>query len=279
MDSNLLLSRRFMEAHPVDAARILERLPVEDTADFLREMPSPLSASVLGRMTAATAAACLEGMSPRRAAPVIAELPLGRASLLLRRLDERTKETILGFLPSETARPLRSLLGFPEGTAGALMDPLVWTLFGDNCVKDALKQMRRESEHLIYYVYVLTKDQAYLGYTTLRELMLAESNVPISSIMHTDMGHLAPRLKRSAILHHPDWHRFHALPVVDAKGVFLGALGYRTLRRLEHEENRDRRTESPKEAGAALAELYRIGVNGLLKWITFTAGTSTEGEK
>jgi hypothetical protein len=126
-------------------------------------------------------------------------------------------------------------------------------------------------------VYVLNRDQVFTGYTNLRELMLAEPNTQIASVMHTDMGHLSPKLNRTAILEHPDWHRFHALPVVNGKGVFLGALGYQTLRRLEHEESQGPRAESAREAGTALAELYRIGVVGLLKWVASTAGPPTEG--
>jgi magnesium transporter len=277
MDSDLLISSRFIEEHPVDAARILEGLPIEDTAAFLKEVSPRLAAAVVGRMDSMTAARYLERMGAKRAADILAKLHLEIASLLLRRSDERTKEAILGSVPREVSEPLRSVLDFPEGTAGSLMDPRVFTIFEDGYVKEALKHMRKRPEHLIYYVYVLNRDQVFTGYTNLRELMLADPNAQIASVMHTDMGHLSPKLNRTAILEHPDWQRFHALPVVNGKGVFLGALGYQTLRRLEHEENQGPRAESATEAGTALAELYRIGVVGLLKWVASTARPPTEG--
>jgi magnesium transporter len=277
MDSDLLISSRFIEEHPVDAARILERLPVEDSAAFLKEVSPRVAAAVVGLVDSMTAARYLEWMGVKQAADMLANLHLDVASLLLRRSDESTKEAILGSVPREVAEPLRSVLEFSEGTAGSLMDPRVFTLFEDGYVKEALKQMRKRPEHLIYYIYVLNRDQVFTGYTNLRELMLADPNVQIASVMHTDMGHLSPKLNRTAILEHPDWRRFHALPVVNGKGVFLGALGYQTLRRLEHEENHGSRAESATEAGTALAELYRIGVVGLLKWVASTAGSPTEG--
>ena len=277
MDSDLLISSRFIDEHPVDAARILEQLPIEDTAAFLKEVSPRLAAAVMGRMDSMTAARYLEWLGAKQAAGILGNLRLEIASLLLRRSDERTRETILDFVPREVAEPLRSVLNFSEDTAGALMDPRVFTLFDDGCVKEALKHMRKRPQHLIYYVYVLNRDQLFTGYTNLRELMLADPNAQIASVMHTDMGHLSPKLNRTAILEHPDWHRFHALPVVNGKGVLLGTLGYQTLRRLEHEENQGPRAESATEAGTALAELYRIGVVGLLKWVASTAGSPTEG--
>ena len=277
MDSDLLISSRFIDEHPVDAARILERLPIEDSAAFLKEVSPRLAAAVMGLMDSMTAARYLEWMGAKQAAAILGNLRLEIASLVLRRSDERTKEAILGSVPREVAEPLRSVLDFSEGTAGSLMDPQVFTLFEDSYVKEALKHMRKRPEHLIYYVYVLNRDQVFKGYTNLRELMLADPNALIASVMRTDMGHLSPKLNRTAILEHPDWQRFHVLPVVNGKGVFLGALGYRTLRRLEHEENQRPMAESGRDAGTALAELYRIGVVGLLKWVASTAGSTTEG--
>lgn len=277
MDSDLLISSHFVDSHPVDAARILEQLPIEDTAAFLQEVPPRPAAAVMERMDSVTAAKCLDRMDVNRAAGIVGTLRLEIASILLRRSDERTKLVILEAMPRDVAEPLRSVLDFPEGTAGSLMDPLVFTLFEDGYVKEAVKQLRKRPQHLIYYVYVLSRDQAFRGYTDLRGLMLADPNVQISSVMHTDMGHLSPRLNRTAILAHPDWHRFHALPILNERGVFLGALGYQTLRRLEHEENKRPRGESGAEAGTALAELYRIGVAGLLKWVASTADPPKQG--
>ena len=277
MDSDLLIASGFIDAHPVDAARILETMPVEDTADFLKQVSPRLAAAVMGLMDSMTAARCLERIDAKGATDIVIDLPLEIASLLLRRCDETTRQVILETMPPEGAKPLRSVLDFPEGTAGSLMDPRVFTLLEDGYVKEALKQMRKRPQHLIYYVYVLNRDQVFTGYTNLRELMLADPNAQIRSVMRTDMGHISPKLNRAAILEHPGWHRFHALPVVNGKGVFLGALGYQTLRRLEHEENQGPRAESAREAGMALAELYWIGVAGLLKWVASTAGSPTEG--
>jgi magnesium transporter len=273
MDSDLLISSQFIDAHPLDAARILEPLPIEDTAAFLQELSPRLAAAVMRLMDSMTAARCLEWMGAKQTAAILGNLRLEIASLLLRRCEERTKQGILEAMSSDVAEPLRSVLDFPEGTAGALMDPRVFTLFEDGYFREALKLMRKRPKHLIYYVYVLNRDQVFTGYTDLRELMLADPNAQISSVMRTDMGHLSPKLNRAAILEHPGWHRFHALPVVNGKGVFLGALGYQTLRRLEHEETQGPRTESAREAGTALAELYWIGVAGLLKWVASTAGS------
>jgi len=265
MDSVQLLSQEFIKEHSLDAARILEKLPVEETVQFLKEIPPDLAAKVSNLMPPFMVAQCLEHMEDKRAAVIIERLSVEVATALLRRLEELKQLAILKVLPDDIMKSLSLVLKYPENTAGALMDPQVFTLFDDITVKDALLRIRTHPEHVFYHIPVIDREQVLLGLTNIREIMLSEPESLIASVMHPGIGHLSPNATREAILAHSDWRIYHDLPVVDQKGVFLGLISYQTIRRLEDDVQESARSRPLYDAGKALGELYWVGMSAFFK--------------
>ncbi|MDA0748221.1 MAG: CBS domain-containing protein [bacterium] len=262
MNTARTVSYAFIQAHPDPAARILEGLPPEETVMFLKEMPSSLAVEIVQRMDLTTASDCLKMLEPTQSAELIAQIPMDLVTIMLRRMDAQQSEPILNALPDETAESLRLLLSYPEGTAGALMDSGIFTLPNDLTVEEALRRIREKPQHTMYYLYILNRNKALVGVLNIRELMLARPKERISSIMRTNVVHLLVRADHQSILAHPGWMEVHALPVVDDAGLFAGAIRYETLRRIEKESQH---FGGARTAAAALGELYRIGLTGLLK--------------
>ena len=260
-----MLSHAFARAHPQDAARVLEGLPPKDIAPFLKEAPVSLSAPLIREMSPVTAALCLEMIGAKPAAGIIMKLPFAISLLLLRRMNEVSRQSVLNILSPDKAENLHKTLKFPEGTAGALMDPNVFVLMEDVTVREALQHLRKRPEHMIYYIFVVNRGHTFVGFIDIRELMQADTKATISTLMHTDMRPLFPRQTQRAIVENPGWRLFHALPVVDDKGIFLGAIGYKTLRRLEIDSRSEGRSLTTDQTNQALGELYWLGLSGLFK--------------
>jgi magnesium transporter len=274
MDLETDLAREALAAHPLEAAAALERVPAEDAAALLERVDPKLAAHVLQRMATLTIAAILQSVPQERAAVWIIALPLDLAAICLRRLEQPPREAILGALPEGRGRGLRALLGFPEQTAGALMDPEVLALPLDLSAGEALDLVRRNPEHARYNLYVVDREQRLVGVLNLRELLLADPKTPLADYMHEQVHRLGADADRHAIVSAPGWREVHALPVVDAKGLFLGALRYRTLRRLE-EELRGARPEEGATA-RALGDLLRTGAAGVLEAISASISDAPE---
>lgn len=265
MNSEMKLSLEFMDTHPLDAARVLERLLPEKAAALMKETPSPQAAKVLERMDLVPAVDCLKILGVKKSGAILEKLSFELASLFLRKMEKTFRESVLGDMTPEFAHPIRRVLQYPEGTAGALMNPLVFTVPEDIPAREALKRARKHPQQIIDYLYVLNRENGLAGLITIRELMLANPDAPISAMTPTQVGRLSAHSNRQAILAHPGWRELYALPVVDENGLFLGAIGYHTLRRLEGEADEIRVVDPGKTAGSALGELYRIGLAGLLK--------------
>jgi hypothetical protein len=78
-----------------------------------------------------------------------------------------------------------------------------------------------------------------------------------------------------AILLHPAWREFHALPVVGDDGQFLGAIRYKTLKRLEQESSQKQAANESMAALLSLGELCWIGFAGVFAGVAATVFPQT----
>jgi magnesium transporter len=252
------LSTDFIEAHPRETAVVLEGLPARAAASLLSAVSAELAAPVLQNMAPLAGADCLVACSASHAGAILAALPLDEGVGLLRLLEPAVRVKILDKTPRAASNALTVLLQHPENTAGALMDPRVLALPEDLTVAEARKHMRRYARFLRYYLYVTGRDQKLVGALSLRELMLAPGNGTLNEIMHRPIERLAVSESREAILAHPGWRRFHALPVVDAAGSLAGVVRYETLRDLQANQDGSG-TRDAASLAIALGELYWVG--------------------
>ena len=264
MTGELDLCRAFVDAHPDDAAHVLEQLPAPDVAALLDAIPPATAARVFDQMTPTMGADCLARMRPAAAAAAIAESRTDLASALLRRVDDEVRAALLELLPEAEAGFLRAVLRYPEGSAGALMDPCAMAVADDVTAGEALARVRRSPRHMLYYVYVVDRTRQLVGVVDVRELMLARPGEALTGVMRRPVARLVATMTRPAILAHPGWQHFHALPVVDRDSVLLGAIWYQTFRHLEDAARDQSRGVDAVTTVFALGELYWLSLSGLL---------------
>jgi magnesium transporter len=248
--------------HPEEAAAELERLPVERVARFVARQPPERVGDLLRRMDARFASRVAEQLGAPILASAVDTLDLDVAARLLRGLDPLVREAVLAAEP-ERGEALRRLLSFPEHTAGALLDPAVLALAQDVTARDALARIREDPEHARYNLYVVDRDGRLAGALNLRELLLARPRATLAELMVRDPHRIRADADRLAIVAHPGWHDVHALPVVDAEGVYLGAIRYRTLRALEDQLRPE--TDVGARTAEALGELFSTAAVDLLE--------------
>ena len=271
MNHDQMLSYEFMRSHPTDAARVLERLTIDETGLFLEDAPIHDLIGVMSVMDPMIGARCLEKMEERRSAQLIEKLPLETGALLLRRMEKSIRGRILGSVSYTLKNELQRMLRYREGTAGNIMDAQVFTVPDDITVKDALNKLREHPGKVFEYVYVLGRENVLIGFFTLHQLTTSQHQSLISSITRKIPWKLNPNMSRKAILTNPGWQTFNALPVVDENGVFLGAIGHISMRQLDNDVLMPSFSKETAGAGSALAELYWISISAFTKGVTIAA--------
>jgi magnesium transporter len=268
MDLETALARTLLETHPSEAAHVLEGLEPEVAAALLAAHESERTARVVGRMPAPSAAALLGALPDEDAVDLLGHLAVDVAARFLHPVPAARRGVWLERLPVRRARALRSLLRYPEGTAGALMDPASPALPHDVSAGEALERVRDAPPDAHCQLYVVDRSQRLVGVVGLGELLAARPDQPLAALTRP-VHALQATADRHAIVSDPAWRELHTLPVVDADGIYLGALGYGTLRQLEAEL---RGPSGRSDVTArAIGDLLRASAAGLLEAVA--AGT------
>jgi magnesium transporter len=272
------LALAFLEEHPHEAALALDRLPAAQAAALLRAAPAPHAAAAVREMTPRHACESLSALGPAAAAAIVGELPSTEAANLLRRMPPAAGDPLVAALPVRQREPVARALRYPEGTAGALMDPAIFELPEDVTVAEARDRLREAARDLLYYVYVVDREHRLVGVLDIPELMVARARDELRVVMHSRVDSLLAWEPVAAVRAHPGWRRYHAMPVVDEERRLLGAIRYQTFRRLEQ----DAVGAGPQPAALtalALGELYHLGLAGLVEGFTAPArGNAWRGD-
>jgi len=260
------LRDRFVFAHPAEAARLLEPLPTPELAQALLDLPMNAWSELLRWLAPDSTASALAFIPAEQAARLLEATRRDAAAAILRAMNARDRSAVQGCLSGGADKALRPLLRYAEGTAGALMDPSVLHVAENLSVAEAMERLARDPQRALYYLYVVAEEQKLVGVLNLRELMTARPEQLVGMIAVRPVETLLARATSESIVAHRGWKTFHALPVVDTGGRFLGAVRYESLRKLEERLSETALDDGSAETAAALAELYGLGLKGLFEW-------------
>ena len=231
------LAYRLLREYPLEAARTLEKSPIEEVVTFLSGADIVEIPEVLRFMNRDVAAACLSLWPDQRIAEIIASLPPRVSCSLCRSLGETEREAVLKACGESAAGSIRRLMQFPENTAGALMDPNPPALPSDEDVSSAREYMAKVKSSEIYYLYITNRDGTLAGVCGVRDLYQAAESSPLHQVMRKPVSMIPALSGRNAITAHPGWQTYHALPVVGKNEFLLGVISYRNLREIEREKS------------------------------------------
>lgn len=271
------LTLEFASLYPKDAAVALEHRPPEMIAIVLRALPDDAAAAVIERMAPKAVARACDHMEAEVAGRLFTRLTVEAAVLVMRRMDLLQREAILNALPGRTSDAINAIIQFSPGTAGALMDSSLLALSSDLTVAASLDAIRQDIELVHYHVYVVDRDQVLVGVLNLQELLAADPKAMLESVMHEPIHQLDASMDRFSVVQHPGWRHVYSLPVVDGGGRFLGAIRYRTLRRLEREIGSDD-TVSEALTIRALSDLFEAGMGGFVNALASTVSPKLTDE-
>lgn len=277
MTVEVALLTTFAHEHPIDVAHLLERGTPEEVAHVLSQLDHECASRVVARMTPSTAAAAVCLLELETAAEILSEAGPSNAATVLARCPDERRRALLNQLTGRRADAIRRLLLHAAQTAGSIMDAMIPCVADDATAGEALQLIRDQADHALYYVYIIDRQQRLTGVTTLRQLLQANPTTSVLHVTRERPAKLQSQASLAAVIAHPGWRHYHALPVVDREGVLLGAIRYDTARTVERDLGQAVRRTNVSQTAGALAQLYAIGTLGMAEW--FTALSTTRRNK
>ena len=265
MTSSEELSYAFLEAHPVDAARVLERLAPATAAALLRSAPLRLATPVLRQMLPLAGARCLEQLDDSETAGLLRSLGAQAGVALLRYVGAERRTRLLAQLPTTLTLAYELLLGYPEGTVGAWMDPRALAFPADMTCGESLERVRQADEALIADPYVIDRNQRLLGYVEFADLLRAHTEVPLTRLVRASPHRLPAQALLAGLREHPGWREASTLPVVERGDRLVGALTHAALQRALSLEQNSPEPNATEDTLAGVAGAYWFGVSALIQ--------------
>jgi magnesium transporter len=261
MEPMIRFASTYAAGHPTEAAQRLEGLPTGEVVSFLAHVDPGIAAGVLDRMVPAIAAACIGEMEADRAAEILHLLPVQRAVAILRYVDPETRTPLMSGLPEKLSVQIYRALQYPEGSAGGMADASVKPLPSDMKIGEA-RDVARDPR--FPYVYVVDREDRLVGVAHKRDVQTGDDHAPLEAVVAPDVIRVPARLSGAELQRHRAWRDLDALPVVDRKGVYLGAIRHKTLRERGEPVSTVAGAASPLSGFLDLTELYWTGLSAVV---------------
>lgn len=209
------LTARLTALHPADVADVIEalspeqatailrRLSLAERADVLEYVEEEEGAEIANRLPDAELVDILDEMSADDAADLLGDLDPTRVERLLREMDEEAS--------------VRSLLTYPEDSAGGLMVPLEFQLKETMTVSQVLNILRdsHPDPELIFYLFVQDAHDRLVGQVSIRRLVIHPAERLIREIMDEDVVSVKVLDDQATCARLAQQYSLVALPVVD----------------------------------------------------------------
>jgi Mg/Co/Ni transporter MgtE len=279
MASSEELSYAFLEAHPVDAARVLERLAPESAAALLQSAPLRLASPVLRQMLPLAGARCLEQLADTETIGLLRGVGAQAGAALLRHFGAERRAQMLAQLPTALSIAYELLLGYPEGTVGAWMDPHALALPADMNSGDSLERVRQAKDAPVTDPYVIDRSQRLMGYIELADLLRADPSTPLMRLVRPSPHRLPAQSLLDGLRKHPGWRESSTLPVVDRGNRLVGAITHAAMQRALSMEQSMPAPSNAENTLAGVASAYWFGVSALIQaLVSLLPGERKEGK-
>ncbi len=261
------LSLAFLESHPADAARVLERIAPQNVAALLSDTPMRIAAPVLRMLLPLHAARCIETLDDDIVSGLLRALGPQAGVALLHYVPESRRTALLAQMPTALSMTFRLLLGYPEDTVGAWMEPQVLALPADTTAETVLQRVRDAAGTNDSIIFVIDQNQHLLGEAALSEVLRASPSAPLSKLMQATKYTLPARTAIRAVEEHPGWDDHQMLPVVEREDRFVGSLNRSVLTRALLSNRRTQPGDSYGDVLANVASSYWLSVTALIQMV------------
>lgn len=185
-ESTVGISHQLADLDAADLGELLNQLTLAEAATVVSLLPVSRAIELCDHPVMRRRAAILAQLDPSRVAQILEGLSADERTDIVQKMGLHERHRVLPKLSSDIRKELEGLLQYPVHTAGGIMTTEFVRLDSGMTVAQALKRIRAEAreKESIYACYVLEeKSNHLLGAISLRDLVMAEFEKPITDVM------------------------------------------------------------------------------------------------
>lgn len=208
-----------------DIAELLEN--IKDDTDLIiifRLLPKDIEAEVFSYIDSDLQETIVTSLSDKEIGYIIEKIEVDDAVDFIDEMPANVVKRVLKNSTPETRQTINKLLKYDDDTAGFYMNTEFIDLKAETTVTQALNRIRRKGKEVetINTIFVTSQERKLLGVITIREILIADPNVYIKDLMHTNFVSVGTNCDKEKIAMDFKKYDILSMPVVDKENRLVG---------------------------------------------------------
>lgn len=208
----------------VDVAKLLEELDAEVAIVIFRLLKKQKAADVFTFLSSGKGMELLDMFTAQQLSDVMSNLEPDERVSLMEELPGNLTQRVMNSMEVEDRKQVQKLLGYPEESVGRLMTPRYVKVRRDWTIQKGMDNIRRfgQSAETVNVIYVVDEEEHLIDDLRLNQLILADPEAPISSLMDESFEALSAFGDQEDAVKMLSKYDRVAMPVVDSDGILVG---------------------------------------------------------
>jgi magnesium transporter len=208
----------------VDVAELLEELDADVSIVIFRLLKKQKAADVFTYLSSGKGLELLNMFSAQQLSEVMSNLEPDERVALMEELPGHLTQRVMNSMKQDDRKQMQKLLGYPEESVGRLMTPRYVKVKQDWSIQRAMDHIRNfgHSAETVNVIYVVDSEEHLIDDLRLNQLILADPEAPISSLMDRSFEALSAFDDQEDAVKMLSKYDRVAMPVVDSDGILVG---------------------------------------------------------
>lgn len=221
------LRMTLLDMEPSDIAQYIEEnLDDKEKLMFFRLLPKELASDVFIEIDSDTQEELIKNFTDKELKEVIDDMFLDDAVDVIEEMPANVVKRILKNASAENRKQINELLAYPDDSAGSIMTTEFVSFSKNITVAQAFEKIKKTgpNKETIYTCYVTDSKKHLLGVVTVKDLLLAEKDATIESIMDDSVITAYTLDDQEQVAKTFSKYDFISIPVIDKEGCIVGII-------------------------------------------------------
>lgn len=211
---------------PADIAHLIESSPPKARKILWDLVGKELEGEVLQYLSEDLQAHFLSDLSAEELIDITSDLDADDVADILQQLPERVTQEVLDTMDHQDRARLEAVLGYPEDTAGGLMNTDTVTIRPDITLEVVMRYLRRHTSlpDMTDNLLVVNRSNEFIGILTINKLLVSDPQQTVREVMSTDGRVISATLPEIEVAKLFERHDLVSAPVIDADGKLIGRI-------------------------------------------------------
>ena len=261
----------YLRENPESASVIMMNSGANNLSDLFMKIPGESLLPCLNLLPQSILAESFDGVDDSAALATMNLLPANLVAGVFRQWrgsntggNDRVNHLLKG-LDIDLAKAVGTLLNYPVGTIGSLMNPIPLSVKSHMTAKEVLALLQRQKNRYSRYIYVVDENFCLEGVLPFKEVFYSDGNSVVSQLMTSSVFAFSPDEDAKKAIVNSSWKKWDSIPVVDVKKRLIGVIRFDVIESFTlGPQVTDTKEKEIQRAGAAVGEIFQIGINATI---------------